>query len=692
MPKRALLVLAAGLALACDPVEPGSTATPELPADPTVLVVVIDGARTQETLGDNAASATGLPPWAMMPTVWDELVPRGVRATAAWALASTTTVPTHAAMISGRRDPPVANYPPGVGPGAYLPQLPSITHELLGARPELGPEAAVTAANTELLEVLAATQWPGAATLGDDAYLFVEGSDGGTSHDDRDVLDAVAQALDGGALRLALANLHQVDRSGHNGETDAYPNDIQALDRPLVELWRSVQEHPDYGDRSYLLLVSDHGRHNASSSEPPWRHHGCACSGCRRVPFLLLGPGVRAGEDLDTPLLLVDVAPTLGALLGVSLPWADGLVRDDLLVAETGFPSRPGLAGLALAGGHPADLRYRQDPGHRTALWVDGQRLSDPGALVVEAPALAAEGERAWACWRELSARVGETRAPWLHHCAAMDDGGSWSAIAAPVDEAGPYGRIWLEAVDGELVAAWVHSPNGSTSGGGTDPDDEGSTVSLRVARWDGHSWTETQAATVPSFPTDLAVARDGDALHIAVGAADPEADEDLRQTRRIWLAGVDGEGQWAEPVEVDLDALRPGDPSWRIEAPALSVTDDGRLMLAATGFGSAGSSQAIVAASDDGGASFATQRLVALPGPLLPLPRPVWLGERAVFPALVDGEVQLCAAGVDEDASCLATGSSRALQLEAAGGTLHAILDADVGDWERRQWKASAF
>jgi len=684
------------LAMGCDPHAPGSTATPEIPDDPTVLMVVIDGARFEETLGDHPSGATGELPWAMMPTVWDELVPQGVRATAAWTLSSSTTVPSHATMITGRRSPPVANYPPGDAPGAYLPQLPLLAQALFEAQPGLEPSAAVTVANTELLEVLTASLWPGAPELGPDAYHLVGTDQGGVSHKDTDVLEALLGALDDADLRLALANLHQVDRSGHNGDAEAYPDAIRALDKPIADLWRTVQAHPDYADRSYLLLVSDHGRHSASSNDPPWRHHGCSCAGCRRVPFLLLGPGVRSGEDLDRPLLLVDVAPTMGALLGVDMPWADGLVRDDLLLTPTGRSSRRGLAAFVSAGEHQAELRYRDDPGHRSTLWVDGQRLSDPDALVVEAPALTIDGERAWACWRALHASAGDTQVAWTHRCASSADSGqSWAALKPAEPDAGPYGQMRLTPWDGGVLAAWAHSPNGSTSGGSTDPDEASSTVSLRIALHDGDGWISDQAPSVPSFPTDLSLASDGQTVHIAVAAGDPEADADIRHTRRIWLASAQraaGAWTWTGPAEVDLSSLAPTDDSWRVEQPALTVDEQGDLLLAATGYGSEGSTQAILGRSIDGGASFAEQRALDLPGPLQPTTGPVWSGERAVFAVVMGDAVQLCAGGFEGEVTCVDTDAPRVLQLTADGEILHALVDVDQGHWEHRQWKAASF
>jgi hypothetical protein len=690
------------LLAACGPgsdTVPGATATPELPADPTVLVVVIDGARTIETFGDRPSSATGQMPWEMMPTVWDELMPQAVRATQAWVLASSSTVPAHGALITGRREPASANYPPGDGPGAYLPVLPTVAQALRDEQPVVGPGAAVTIANTRLLELLADGLYPGLPRAETGSWTFLDSpqGDGDGSKVDSEVLDALRVAMADGGLRYGLVNLHQVDRAGHNGERDDYPDRVRDLDEPIAALWRWVQDQDAYRDRTYLLVLSDHGRHTDGGTDPPWRHHGCSCSGCRHVPLLLLGPGVRAGEDVNTPLLMVDVAPTLAALLGVGLPWADGLVRDDLLLAPTGHSSRLGVADISVAGDHTAELRYSQDPGQRTVLYLDGQRITDHDVTAVEMPSLATHGDDVWACWRQVTASTGAAKVAWEPHCVVSQDGGIvWQSFDFAQSKAGPYGRIALHASDQGLVAAWVHSPSGSTDGS-VDPKDEGSTVSLRIARLTERGWQEAEAPGTPSFPTDLSLAWDGERYHIAVAGGDPGAGNAVRHTRRVWMSGItpDGDGfTWGEPAEVDLDALAPEDDHWRLEYPSLSILSDGRLALAVTGIGSQGSDQAIVAVSDDGDAGFSSQITLDHPGVVMPNTGPAWLGDRAVFPVMDTdtNTASLCAGDVGGEFTCVSTGSPRVLRLLSDPETLYAVVDEGVGDWDLRQWEAGSF
>jgi arylsulfatase A-like enzyme len=51
--------------------------------------------------------------------------------------------------------------------------------------------------------------------------------------------------------------------------------------------------------------------------------HGTASADDQRVPILLMGYGIKAGR-YDQPVTPADIAPTLAALCGVTLPQAEG--------------------------------------------------------------------------------------------------------------------------------------------------------------------------------------------------------------------------------------------------------------------------------------------------------------------------------------------------------------------------------
>ncbi len=686
---------ALGLALlACDRASP----IPDEPSSegPVAIIMVMDGVRVQESLGEEASSITGEPPSEFMPETWENLVPQGVRATNAWNLAATVTAPAHVSMVTGRRLP-VANYPASEEVGVYRPTLPTLMETLRAADPTINRRMAFSVANTQLLKTLGHSIWPGYGYEHSVSYLFVHNgiNEAVPGKDDHKVARFLKRRLERGSMRFALVNLHQVDRSSHYGEEQDYPDRVRQVDEIVSSFWTWLQHQDQYQDNTWMVLAADHGRHLAASTEPPWRHHGCSCNGCRHIPLLLLGPGVKANQDIDDPVLLVDVAPTLGALMGVSMPWADGMVRDDLLDQPTGFPSRSGLADLALARSLRAELRYLQDPAHRSELVLGGQRLSSPDAIAAEAPVLAASGQDAWLCFRELTLHPEGDETSWIPRCLASDDAGaSWTDIGFAHETAGPYWRLSLLPDElGGLVAAYGYNPHGLANEGTAV---EGGVVAVEIARFDGEAWIHASAETDLSFPTDASVlSRDG-GWYLAVGAGQPDAAGVERNTRTAHVARVDALADgftWTEPVPVDLRDLGADDPWWRLEYPALFLEEGGRLWLAASGF-TAQEGMAVLAASDDGGETWPTRGIAELPGRIMPHLGPVWLEGRPVW-ATVAADSQaasLCAGQLWQQPDCVDAGTERILQLRVVEDEVTAIVDVGTGEWEARSWQGTDF
>ncbi|MFH1463463.1 MAG: sulfatase-like hydrolase/transferase [Pseudomonadota bacterium] len=656
--------------------------------DGTVIVLILDGVRVEESLGDEPSSATGEQPSAFLPEVWSELLPQGVRAPQAWSLGATTTTPAHVAIASGRRQA-FANYPVGDDVGLYVPELPSLFDEV---RRQLGgdPEAVALVSNSDQVRPIADDLWPGSAEV---TTVWVPDAENSAkpSSDDGQVLRALETRLAAAPTRFALANLHQVDRSGHYGLPQAYLDDVRDLDAPVVAFWGWLQEQADYRDDTWLVVMSDHGRHayDVDGADPLWRNHGCNCNGCRRVPLLVLGPGVVAGQDVDEPVLLADLAPTLAARLGVTLPWADGLVRDDLFEEASGIGSREGLADFAVAGGLTAEVRYQDDPAHRGALWLAGTRLSDPDAIAVEAPALAADGESAWVCFREVVLTPEEADTAWQARCLQSDDrGATWQELPAPLPAVGPYWQPLLAPDgDGGLYAAWIANLYGTSTGGVEGGVSE---VTLDLASYRDGAWTLVPDAGNQTFPTDPAMAMDTGHLLLAVGSG--LSGDQARHTRDVYLARAtisDGALAWEGVGALGLGDLATTGSHWRLERPALRLASPDAA-IAAIGSDDAGA-HAVLATSADGGVTFLTARVVDLGHAPDPHVSPIWLGEDAIW-ATVDPEAEsswLCAAGLTGEVRCTATGAARVQRLAVDGDTLWALVDAGEGRWELQDWGA---
>jgi predicted AlkP superfamily pyrophosphatase or phosphodiesterase len=64
--------------------------------------------------------------------------------------------------------------------------------------------------------------------------------------------------------------------------------------------------------------------------------HGGATWGAQQIPLVIAGPGVKPGVQSQFPARLIDVAPTVLALLGIEPTNMDGVILADALKAPTG--------------------------------------------------------------------------------------------------------------------------------------------------------------------------------------------------------------------------------------------------------------------------------------------------------------------------------------------------------------------
>lgn len=91
-------------------------------------------------------------------------------------------------------------------------------------------------------------------------------------------------------------------------------------------------------ENTVVILVSDHGfRSGEDRPAGSAEIHGGEAARWHREPGILLlaGPGIRAGVRIEAPVELIDVAPTLHALLGVPIPRSmTGRVLEEVFTPE----------------------------------------------------------------------------------------------------------------------------------------------------------------------------------------------------------------------------------------------------------------------------------------------------------------------------------------------------------------------
>jgi len=97
-----------------------------------------------------------------------------------------------------------------------------------------------------------------------------------------------------------------LDVAGHNHRfmSDGYLAQLERVDGALGTLLGALPAD------ATVLVTSDHGGHD--------RDHGTDKPEDMIVPWIIAGPGIRRGYEIKTPVSLLDTAPTLARVLGIT--------------------------------------------------------------------------------------------------------------------------------------------------------------------------------------------------------------------------------------------------------------------------------------------------------------------------------------------------------------------------------------
>ena len=102
----------------------------------------------------------------------------------------------------------------------------------------------------------------------------------------------------------------------------AYQASVAFVDRQIGRFLDVLEENPR-GRETYIMLVSDHGWHLGEKKH--WCK-GAIWEQTTRIPFIVRGPGVKAGSTCLQPVSLIDVFPSLVDFAGLAVPeWLDGV-------------------------------------------------------------------------------------------------------------------------------------------------------------------------------------------------------------------------------------------------------------------------------------------------------------------------------------------------------------------------------
>lgn len=674
-----------GLLACTDPVPTPATAAP-VGVD-KLVIVVLDGVRVEESFGDGTA-LDGTATADMMPTVRSQLLPLAARVAPAVQTGATSTTPGHCDLLAGRNVPHGHfNIKEDGGVGDYIPEWPTMVQAFLEAAPD---RTALITGDTPHTEGLVSTLYPGAEGVAAWENFAAGGLE---TEDDAVVVDRLIETLHSDTPPdFVLANLHAMDTQAHLEDEDGYLAGVRASDTFVIRIWKALQQDADYADRTLLVITSDHGRH--STGDAVWSDHGDLCTGCREIPIVLIGPGAKAGAAVDTPWALVDLAPTLAHILGFSMPFAEGLVMEDLLAEPGVVTPRSGLVDLE---GLSVGVELLADPLHRSRVVVDGVEVSSTDALEARGPTGVAGSSLL--CWREI-ASAGEEYWPWQAQCAEESDG-VWTPVAFPATRVDPWWRPALARVGDAVWASWGENP-----GGGVSKDDEPPDP-VPLARRAGGEWRVATTNVYGYFTSAPSMAAVGETAAVLAFAASDDPGRG-RYTRKIRLYRADWpidsvDATWSSESTLSVDA-----EVTRQERPSVKVAGD-RVDVAFLAYG-AGRTWVYAGRSADAGATWSDSRRVSGADQVLPHLGPVWDTTGRLWWGALDetGQAQVCSVTLDVEegdtsadsgavappdgtgdsdtgavATCQQVGSERIASLTASGAGVRAAVDLGVGQWE---------
>lgn len=272
---------------------------PQLPGYKTkhVVIVVMDGARYQETWGNG--ELTYIPKEAQMAS-------SGTTLTNFQNAGYTYTNAGHTAMVTGYNE--MIN-----NSGYQLPQHPSIFQywrRATGAPPE---KAWVISSKDKLYILSDCYDSTFAGQYRPNFDCGVNGPFTGY-RDDSTTFSHAMNIFHTWHPDMVLINFKEPDASGHANNWYGYLQGITSVDAYVCQIWDYLQSDPYYAGTTTLFVTNDHGRHNDGWLDE-FVSHGDGCSGCRHIMLLAMGPDFKQNSVCEEAYNLCDIPKTISELM-----------------------------------------------------------------------------------------------------------------------------------------------------------------------------------------------------------------------------------------------------------------------------------------------------------------------------------------------------------------------------------------
>lgn len=114
--------------------------------------------------------------------------------------------------------------------------------------------------------------------------------------------------------RVLYIGLGETDEWGHGRRYDLYLDAAHQADQALADLWKKLQQMPQYQGKTSILLTTDHGR---GMTRINWTDHGEKVEGAEYVWIGVMGPTTPAlGLRKHITSTQSQVAATIAAMVG----------------------------------------------------------------------------------------------------------------------------------------------------------------------------------------------------------------------------------------------------------------------------------------------------------------------------------------------------------------------------------------
>ncbi|MCA9229129.1 MAG: hypothetical protein KDA57_00645 [Planctomycetales bacterium] len=147
---------------------------------------------------------------------------------------------------------------------------------------------------------------------------------------DRLLTELALRAISQLRPKLMMINYNDCDYV-HWGNMAHYTRGIAIMDAGIRQLVETVEADQEYRENTIFVIVPDCGRDDSPFAAVPCQHHFNSRSS-REIFALIFGSGVERGRIVDRPTQQIQVAATIGQLMGFETSHAEGGVLEEAIL------------------------------------------------------------------------------------------------------------------------------------------------------------------------------------------------------------------------------------------------------------------------------------------------------------------------------------------------------------------------